>query len=200
MAQKLAFMQGLLQRFVKIGYARVSTQDQNLDLQLKALKKAGCQKIFREKGSGATQNRSEFQRMLDQTRSGDIIVVWKLDRLARSTRDLLNTVEVLGEAGAKFRSLSEPWANTTTHAGKMIMTIFAGIAEFERDLIRERTSAGRHAAQQRGIPFGRPRKLNPDQIRLAVELLDQGKAVREIARTFDVHEATIYRLRQKELN
>ena len=125
-------------RSMKIGYARVSTQDQNLDLQLKALKKAGCQKIFREKISGVNRNRPEFQRMLDQLRGGDTIVVWKLDRLARSTRDLLNTMETLADAGAKFQSLSEPWANTTTHAGKMIMTVFAGIAEFERDLISER--------------------------------------------------------------
>jgi len=194
MAQKLAFMQGLLQSFVKIGYARVSTQDQNLDLQLKALKKAGCQRIFRDKVSGATRNRPEFQRMLDQIRSGDTIVVWKLDRLARSTRDLLNTAEVLGEAGAKFQSLSEPWANTTTHAGKMIMTVFAGIAEFERDLIRERTGAGREAAKQRGVRFGRPRKLNPDQAQIALELLREGKAIRDVARTFNVHQATIYRL------
>jgi DNA invertase Pin-like site-specific DNA recombinase len=103
-------------------------------------------------------------------------------------------METIHDAGGKFQSVSEPWANTTTHAGKMIMTIFAGIAEFERDLIRERTGAGREAAKQRGVRFGRPRKLNPDQLQLASELLAQGKAVRDIARTFDVHEATIYRL------
>ena len=194
MPQKILFMQGVLQQEMKIGYARVSTQDQNLDLQLKALKKAGCQKIFREKVSGASRQRPEFQRMLDQIRSGDTIIVWKLDRLARSTRDLLNTMESLNETGAKFQSISEPWANTTTHAGKMIMTVFAGIAEFERDLIRERTGAGREAAKKRGVQFGRPRKLNSDQRRLASELLDNGKAVRDIARTFNVHEATIYRL------
>jgi hypothetical protein len=111
---------------VKIGYARVSTRDQNLDLQLKALKKAGCEKIFREKLSGFTRQRPEFQRMVDQIPPGDTIIVWKLDRLARSTRDLLNTVETINEAAGKFQSLSEPWANTTTHAGKMIMTVFAG--------------------------------------------------------------------------
>jgi len=179
---------------VKIGYGRVSTQDQNLDLQLRALKNAGCQKIFREKVSGFNRQRPEFQRMLDQIRLGDTIVVWKLDRLARSTRDLLNTMETINEAGGKFQSLSEPWANTTTHAGKMIMTVFAGIAEFERDLIRERTSAGRDAAKQRGVRFGRPRKLNPDQAKVASRLLAEGKGVRDIARTFNVHEATIYRL------
>ena len=112
---------------MKIGYARVSTQDQSLDLQLKALKKAGCQKTFREKVSGASRQRPEFQRMLDQIRSGDTIIVWKLDRLARSTRDLLNTMESLNETGAKFQSISEPWANTTTHAGKMIMTVLPAL-------------------------------------------------------------------------
>jgi len=181
-------------RSMKIGYARVSTLDQNLDLQLKALRKVGCQKVFREKASGATRQRPEFQRMLDQTRSGDTIVVWKLDRLARSTRDLLNTMETLSETGAKFQSISDPWADTTTHAGKMIMTVFAGIAEFERDLIRERTGAGREAAKQRGVRFGRPRKLNPDQLQVASRLVAEGKAVRDVARTFNVHEATIYRL------
>jgi DNA invertase Pin-like site-specific DNA recombinase len=179
---------------VKIGYARVSTQDQKLELQLKSLKKAGCRKIFREKISGLNRQRPEFQRMLDQIRTGDVIVVWKLDRLARSTRDLLNTMETINEAGGKFQSISEPWVNTTTHAGKMIMTVFAGIAEFERDLIRERTGAGREAAKQRGVRFGRPRKLNPDQAKIATQLLSEGKAVRDIARTFNVHEATIYRL------
>jgi DNA invertase Pin-like site-specific DNA recombinase len=194
MPQKLRLMQELLQE-MKIGYARVSTQDQKLDLQLKALKNAGCRKIFREKVSGWIRQRPEFQRMLDQIRPGDTIVVWKLDRLARSTRDLLNTMETIHETGGKFQSISEPWANTTTHVGKMIMTVFAGIAEFERDLIRERTGAGREAAKQRGVRFGRPRKLNPDQVRVASQLLEEGKAVRDIARTFNVHEATIYRLR-----
>jgi DNA invertase Pin-like site-specific DNA recombinase len=165
---------------------------------LKALKKAGCQKIFREKVSGVTRHRPELQRVLDQVRSGDTIIVWKLDRLARSTRDLLNTMETLNEAGAKFQSISEPWANTTTHAGKMIMTVFAGIAEFERDLIRERTGAGRDAAKERGVRFGRPRKLNEDQVKVASQLLTEGKAVRDIARTFNVHEATIYRLAAAE--
>jgi len=179
---------------VKIGYARVSTQDQKLDLQLKALKKAGCQKIFREKVSGFKRQRPEFQRMLDQIRSGDVIVVWRLDRLARSTRDLLNTMDTINEAGGRFQSVSEPWADTTTHAGKMIMTVFAGIAEFERDLIRERTGTGREAAKQRGVRFGRPRKLNTNQAEVAAQLLAAGKPVRDIARTFNVHEATIYRL------
>lgn len=179
---------------MKIGYARVSTLDQNLDLQMQALRKAGCKKIFREKISGARRERPELSRMLDQIREGDTVVVWKLDRLARSTRDLLETMETIREAGGKFLSLSEPWADTTSYAGKMIMTVFAGIAEFERDLIRERTSAGRIAAQKRGVRFGRPRKLSQDQAKLAKRLLDEGKLVREVAETFEVHVATIYRL------
>jgi DNA invertase Pin-like site-specific DNA recombinase len=150
---------------------------------------------LREKVSGFNRQRPEFQRLLDQIRPGDIIVVWKLDRLARSTRDLLNTMDTINEAGGKFQSISESWANTTTHAGKMIMTVFAGIAEFERDLIRERTGAGRAAAKRRGVRFGRPRKLNAEQVQVASQLLADGKAIRDIARTFNVHEATIYRLR-----
>jgi DNA invertase Pin-like site-specific DNA recombinase len=179
---------------MRIGYARVSTLDQKLDLQMQALKKAGCTKIFREKVSGASRDRPELKRMLDQIREGDVVVVWKLDRLARSTRDLLETMESIRESGGQFQSISEPWADSTSHAGKMIMTVFAGIAEFERDLIRERTSAGRKAAKSKGVRFGRPRKLNSQQAKLAQRLLDEGKLVSEIAETFGVHVATIYRL------
>jgi DNA invertase Pin-like site-specific DNA recombinase len=132
--------------------------------------------------------------MLDQIREDDTIVVWKLDRLARSTRDLLETMEIIREAGGRFQSISEPWADTTSHSGKMIMTIFAGIEEFERDLIRERTGAGREAAKKRGVRFGRPRKLASDQQELAQRLVSEGKSVREIASVFNVHPATIYRL------
>jgi DNA invertase Pin-like site-specific DNA recombinase len=103
-------------------------------------------------------------------------------------------VEMIGNAGARFQSISEPWADTTTHAGKMIMTIFAGIAEFERDLIRERTGAGRADAQQRGVRFGRPKKMNIEQQDLAKRLLNEGKSVSEVARTFSVHPATLYRI------
>jgi len=110
----------------------------------------------------------------------------------------LETMEAIREAGGKFQSLSEPWADTTTHAGKMIMTIFAGIAEFERDLIRERTSAGREAARKRGVRFGRPRKLSVDQEQLARRLVLEGRSVSDIARTFNVHVATIYRLAETQ--
>jgi DNA invertase Pin-like site-specific DNA recombinase len=179
---------------MEIGYARVSTVDQRLNLQLEALRKAGCKRIFREKVTGAYRDRPELNRMLDQLREGDVVTVWKLDRLARSTRNLLEVVEMIGNAGARFQSISEPWADTTTHAGKMIMTIFAGIAEFERDLIRERTGAGRADAQKRGVRFGRPKKMNADQQKLALRLLKEGKSVREVARTFSIHPATLYRI------
>ena len=178
---------------MKIGYARVSTLYQHLDLQLRALKKAGCTKIWREKVSGLSRQRPELQRLLDQLRPGDTVVVWKLDRIARSTRHLLELMDTIREMGARFRSLSEPWADTTTNAGKM-MAIFAGIAEFERELIQERTAAGRLAAQKRGVRFGRPRKLNAEQGKLARRLVSEGKGVPEIAHTFNVHPSTIYRL------
>ncbi len=113
----------------EIGYARISTEGQLLTLQLDALKQAGCAKFFQEKVSGAYRDRPELNRMLDQLRKGDIVIVWKLDRLARSTRNLLDIVETISNTGARFQPISEPWADTTTHAGKMIMTIFAGIAE-----------------------------------------------------------------------
>ena len=179
---------------MKIGYARVSTTDQNLELQLTALKEAGCARIFQEKISGAKKERPELQRLLDQLRPQDVVVVWKLDRLARSTHNLFELVESIQVAQASLLSLSEPWADTTTPGGKMIMTVFAGIAEFERDLIRERTGAGRVAAQQRGVRFGRPEKMNEEQKLLAKRLLQEEKSVSEVAKTFNVHKATIYRL------
>jgi DNA invertase Pin-like site-specific DNA recombinase len=182
--------------FVKhmhIGYARVSTEDQNLAIQLQALEQAGCRRMFREKVSGARRQRPELAKMLEQLREGDTVIVWKLDRLARSTRDLLEIADAIGKAGAGLRSLSEPWADTTSPAGRMVLTVFAGIAEFERELIRERTGAGRIAAKTRGVRFGRPASLNMDQTALARRLLAEGKSAREVAKTFGVHKATIYR-------
>jgi len=183
---------------MKLGYARVSTADQSLDVQLAALKKSGCQRIFREKVSGMQRERTELQRLLDQLRAGDTLLVWRLDRLARSTRDLLDIMEAIHGAEASFRSLSEPWADTTTHAGKMILTVFAGIAEFERDLIRERTGVGRTAAKAKGVRFGRPKKLSVEQRALVLRLLREGKSVGELAKTFRVHATTIYRLAATE--
>jgi len=179
---------------MKIGYARVSTTDQNLDLQLTALKEAGCGRIYQEIISGAKRNRPELQRLIDQLRPNDIVVVWKLDRLARSTQNLLELADQIKNAEASFCSLSEPWADTTSPSGRMIITVFAGIAEFERDLIRERTGAGRIAAKTRGVRFGRPEKMNEEQKLLAKRLLQEDKSVSEIAKTFNVHKATIYRL------
>jgi DNA invertase Pin-like site-specific DNA recombinase len=179
---------------MKIGYARVSTEDQSLDIQIASLKKAGCKKIFEEKLSGVGRDRPQLSRMLASLKKGDIVVVYRLDRLARSTRVLLETVDCIASAEAKFLSLSEPWADTTSAAGRMVMTVFSGIAEFERELIHSRTRAGRIAARSKGVQFGRPQKLNHDQKKLIMRLLKEGQPVKEVARTFEVHTATIYRL------
>jgi len=179
---------------MKIGYARVSTQDQNLEIQNELLKDAGCERIYQEKVSGAKRARPELERLLDTLRQEDIVVVWKLDRLARSTRDLLEITDTIKKAGARFMSISEPWADTTSPANKMVMTVFSGIAEFERELIRERTSTGRMHAKKRGVRFGRPQRLSQEQRELAYRLMEEGKSVRQVATTFGVHVATIYRL------
>jgi DNA invertase Pin-like site-specific DNA recombinase len=132
--------------------------------------------------------------MLEQRRAGDTVVVWKLDRLARSTRDLLATVETIREAGATFRSLSEPWADTPSHGGTLILTVCAGLAEFERELIRERTHAGREVAKRRGMRGGRPKKMHVGQRNLALRLRAEGRSVQEVAHIFGVPVSTIYRL------
>lgn len=176
-----------------IGYARVSTDDQHLELQRAALQGAGCQRLYAEKDSGAKRDRLELARLLDQLREGDVVVVYRLDRLARSTRDLLEIAERLQEKGAGLRSLGEPWADTTSPAGRMILTVFAGIAEFERALIHQRTGSGRAAAKARGVRFGRPPKLSADQMALARRLIEEGKSVAEVAKVFGIHRATLYR-------
>ena len=182
------------------GYARVSTDDQDLTLQRTALTEAGCKRIFQEKASGAKRDRPELARMLEQLRDGDVVVVTRLDRLARSTRDLLDIAERLREASAGLRSIAEPWADTTSPAGRMVLTVFAGIAEFERSLIGERTSTGRRAAQERGVRFGRPTALTADQVALGRRLIEEGKSVREVARVFLMcHPATLYRELAKSL-
>ena len=178
---------------MKLGYARVSTHGQELDLQRTQLQEAGCEQIFNEKISGAKRKRPELEKLLDRLRAKDIVVVTRLDRLARSTAELLRIAELIQEKDAGLQSLAEPWADTTSPAGMMVLTIFAGIAQFERELIKSRTEEGRKAALQRGVPFGRPTKMRPDQRDLARQLLNEGKSVREVARTFKVHLATIYR-------
>jgi len=180
-------------RDMLIGYARVSTDDQDLRLQRAALDDSGCRRTFEEKVSGAKSGRPELARMLDQIRNDDVVVVTRLDRLARSTRDLLDIAEKLNATGAGLRSLAEPWADTTSPAGRMVLTVFAGIAEFERELIHQRTSSGRIAAKARGVRFGRPPKLTPDQIALGERLVREGTSVREAAKLLKCHHATLYR-------
>jgi DNA invertase Pin-like site-specific DNA recombinase len=200
-SQKSAILRELLRYYdpfgeeieMKIGYARVSTEEQNLEGQLELLQHAGCQRIFQEHASGVNCQRAALQQMLEDIRPGDTVVVWKLDRLARSTRDLLETVEQIQQVDATFLSVSEPWADTTSHVGKFIMTVFAGLAEFERELIRERTRVGRHTAQKRGVRFGRPPKLNTTQRALATRLLSEGQSAKQVAKAFGVHVSTIYR-------
>ena len=179
---------------MKLGYARVSTEDQTLDLQRPRLLAVGCEKLFEEKISGAKRNRPELEKLLGEVRKKDILVVTRLDRLARSTVELLAIAERLREKDTGLQSLDEPWADTTSPSGRMVMTIFAGIAEFERTLIISRTSDGRLAAKARGVAFGRPKKMRPDQQELARELVRDGKSISAVARTFDVHPATIYRV------
>ncbi len=176
-----------------IGYARVSTDDQDLTLQRAALNAADCTRIFEEKISGARRDRPELARLLDNIRSEDVVIVTRLDRLARSTRDLLEIAERLNEHGTGLKSLAEPWADTTSPAGRMVLTVFAGIAEFERALIHQRTSSGRIAAKARGVRFGRPPKLTADQIMLGSRLVNEGTSVREAAKLLKCHHATLYR-------
>lgn len=176
-----------------IGYARVSTQDQDPELQIAALKKAGCEKVFTEQASGAKRERPKLLAALDYARSGDTIVVWKLDRLARSLKQLIETVEGLESRGVGFKSVTET-IDTTTPGGKLVFTIFAGLAEFERSIIRERTYAGLEAARSRGRVGGRPRSVSDDDIAAAKAMLkDPEITVRKVAERIGCSEATLYR-------
>jgi DNA invertase Pin-like site-specific DNA recombinase len=176
-----------------IGYTRVSTRDQDFASQQEALVAAGCKRIFSEKISGSHAQRPELLRLLDYIRAGDAVVVTRLDRLARNTGDLLRLAETLLDKQAGLRSLAEPWADTTSPAGKMILTVLAGVAEFERALIVARTSEGRTAALKRGIRFGPPYKLTGNQVVLAREAIEGGRTRTEVARLFNIHPATLYR-------
>lgn len=177
-----------------IGYARVSTQEQNLDLQIMALKEAGCKKIFTEKASGAQRERPELKAAIDYARSGeDVLVVWKLDRLARSLKQLIETIENLEIQKIGFLSLTES-INTTTSGGRLIFHIFASLAEFERSIIRERTTAGLKSAKQNGRIGGRPLALNEKDLTIAKSLLqDQKITVEEIAKRMQIAPSTLYR-------
>ena len=168
-------------------------EEQTLETQLSRLADAGCEMFFEERISGAKGRRPRLEAMLDQLRKHDVVVVTKLDRLARSTAELLRMSEALIEKGAGMQSLDEPWADTTSPAGKMILTVFGGIAEFERSLILARTEEGRKAAMARGVAFGRPARLRDNQKEVVHELVKAGRSISSVARTFDVHPATIYR-------
>jgi DNA invertase Pin-like site-specific DNA recombinase len=177
-----------------IGYARVSSNDQDTAAQVAALKAAKCERIYREQASGGRWDRPELQRVLDQIRKGDVLVVWKLDRLSRSLRDVLTIMERLAEAKAGFRSLSEA-IDTTTRAGRMMMQMVGSFAEFEREMLRERTRIGLETARREGRVGGRPSKLTRQQQTEIVRMISRGrKTAADAARLFGVHPATISRL------
>jgi DNA invertase Pin-like site-specific DNA recombinase len=177
-----------------VGYARVSTEGQTLDAQIAQLRAAGCKRIFREKASGTRLGRAELTRLIGGLAGGDVVVVTRLDRLARSTRDLLNVLAAIAERSAGFRSLADGWADTTTPHGRLMLTVLAGLAEFERDLIRARTGEGRRAAIANGVRMGRPPKLTPHQRQEAIKRRASGETSSAIARSYAVHRSTITRL------
>jgi DNA invertase Pin-like site-specific DNA recombinase len=176
-----------------VGYARVSTQEQNLDLQRDALEKAGCEKLFAEQVSGASAERPGLGQALEFVRKGDTLVVWKLDRLGRSLRHLIETVQQLQAKGIHFKSLQES-IDTTTSGGKLVFHLFAALAEFERDIIQERTSAGLAAARARGRKGGRPKGMDEKKRKMALALrADPSRSVQEICETLRISRATFYR-------
>lgn len=176
-----------------IGYARVSTDDQNLDLQQDALQKAGCDRIYEDQLSGAKVERAGLQKTLDHARKGDTIVVWRLDRLSRSLKDLIDMIALLETKGIGLKSLQES-IDTTVSSGKLVFHIFAALAEFERNLIRERTQAGLAAARARGRKGGRPKALNQDKQALAVKLYDEKKhTIGQICKMMNISKPTLYK-------
>jgi DNA invertase Pin-like site-specific DNA recombinase len=180
---------------MKYGYARVSSDGQSVDAQVRQLAKAGCKKVFREVASGTKTDRAQLRKAITALEAGDTLTVTRLDRLARSTRDLLNTLAAITERKAGFRSLGDTWADTTTSHGRLMLTVLGGLAEFERDLIRTRTGEGRARAVGRGQKMGRPPKLTPHQQREAIKRRDRGEeSLTEIGRSYNVSAATISRL------
>lgn len=178
---------------MKIGYARVSTEEQNLDRQLDILKQAGCDRIYEEKVSGVKKDRTELNKMLDQIRTGDVIIISDLTRLSRSVKDLFSLVEQIEEKGANIKSIKESWLDTTNAQGKLMFTIFAGISQFERDLISQRTIEGLNAARARGKKGGRP-KTNEKDIKLAVKMYNsKNYSISEITKATGVSKTTLYR-------
>jgi len=175
-----------------VGYARVSTDVQTTRLQLDALKTAGCTRIFEDTESGARRSRPQLDRVLAELRPGDTLVVWKLDRLGRSLRDLLDVAETLKERGIALRSLTEH-IDTATAAGKMLYAVLGAVAQFERDVLRERTVAGMRAAKDRGEHIGRPAALKPSQVKEARTMLGRGESPSHVARVLRVGRSTLYR-------
>ena len=178
----------------RLGYVRVSTYGQTLDAQLEQLKADGCAKIYREKASGAQADRRELLRMLKAGAVGDVVTVARIDRLARSTFDLLAIVKQIVDAGGQFRSLAEPWSDISTSTGRLMVAVLGGLADVERDLIRTRTAEGRSRAKARGPHMGRPPKLTPQQQAEARKRRAEGATLKELARSYNVGRATISRL------
>jgi DNA invertase Pin-like site-specific DNA recombinase len=179
---------------LRLGYARVSTYGQTLDAQLDQLRRDGCAKIYREKASGARADRRQLLRLLKDLAPGDVVTVTRIDRLARSTFDLFAIVKQIVDAGGQFRSLAEPWADTATSTGRLMIAILGGLADVERDLIRTRTAEGRSRAKARGQHMGRPPALSPQQQSEARKRRAEGATLKELAQSYDVGVATISRL------
>jgi DNA invertase Pin-like site-specific DNA recombinase len=178
-----------------IGYGRVSTDGQSLTAQVAELKAAGCTEIFQEKRpAGAKSDRKQLARLIGRLDKDDVLVVTRLDRLARSTRDLLNLLGAVADKGAGFKSLRDTWADTTTPHGRLMLTVLGGLAEFERELIRSRTGEGRQRAKARGVVMGRRPKLTPQQRREAIARRDAGESLVDIGRSYNVSHSTISRL------
>jgi DNA invertase Pin-like site-specific DNA recombinase len=179
---------------MKYGYARVSTDGQSVDAQVRQLAKAGCKTVFREVASGAKTDRSQLRRALDQLVAADVLTVTRLDRLARSTRDLLNALATIADREAGFRSLGDAWADTTTAHGRVMLTVLGGLAKFERELLRARTGEGRARAKANGKSLGRPFKMTGHQRKEALARRERGELLTEIARNYNGSAATISRL------
>jgi DNA invertase Pin-like site-specific DNA recombinase len=177
-----------------LGYARVSTQDQHLTGQLEALKAAGAETVFKEKISGVRADRPQLAKLMASLKAGDVVLVTKLDRLGRSTRELLELIERIGEAGGAFRSLGDPLFDTTSSQGRLVATLLAAIAAFERDLIVERTSDGRKRAMSAGKKFGRKPKLSDYQRKEAIKRRAEGETLASIAKSYAVDISMISRL------
>ena len=178
----------------RLGYARVSTYGQTLDAQLEQLRADGSVRIYREKASGTQPTRRELLRMLKALAPGDVVTVTRIDRLARSTFDLFAIVKQIVDAGAQFRSFAEPWADTTTSTGRLMIAVLGGLADAERDLIRTRTAEGRSRAKARGQHMGRPPKLTPQQQKEARRRRAEGATLKELAKSYNVGRTTISRL------